>query len=394
MPIERKKEPETVPSYSLTGDLLSFLRCGLQYRYHNGSSLPPSRPVQLWYGEFIHGVMEAAYRLWSSTGNPPVFPWPCSMTPFSEDPPLNRPPYDLGVIGDTVETTLRAQGKSPRSRDARDSAYRRAEAAVNYIGYHLFPLVASAEERVIGTRLIPFTGTPSPVQLRATRYELHGIIDVLSDVQLNRVLPGNIIRDSIMSACSGLPEHFEVVVDYKGDRRPNTTHEYWQQANWQVQTYAWLRARQPNSVPVAAGVLIYVNELVPVDSDLVELQKEIRESTTDVIPQTGSQDAYQISMWQRGRSIELSDLFRIERAIRVIPITVQTQDEATSQFDQVVLRIEECINREIATGTIRGQWEPRGDDSTCVACDFRYFCPDPAPRHAGVPHLITGPLAP
>src|SRR5436309_16120127 len=105
MVLTRKSDREIVPQYSLTGDLLSVLRCGLQYRYHNGSSLPTSRPVQLWFGEFIHGVMESAFRIWSTSA--PAFPWPCNPTQPHTPHPHNRLPHDIGAIGDTVESTLR-----------------------------------------------------------------------------------------------------------------------------------------------------------------------------------------------------------------------------------------------------------------------------------------------
>ncbi|MEW6573741.1 MAG: PD-(D/E)XK nuclease family protein [Bacillota bacterium] len=394
MPLERKREPDIIPSYSLTGDLLSFLRCGLQYRYHNGSALPPSRPVQLWFGEFIHGVMEAAYRLWSSSLPAPAFPWPCNPTPYLGTAPAGRAPHDIGTIGDMVEETLRAQGKTSRSSAVRDSAYRRAEAAVNEVAPHLFPLVALAEERVIGTRNIPLPGA-GMANLRTNRYELHGVIDVLTDMQLNSVPSSNVIREAIITVCPQLPPHFEIVVDYKGDRRPATNHPFWAQAEWQVQTYAWLRMRQPNALPVPAGVLIYVNELAPVSDDLQELQREIRQGTTDVVPANGSQDAYLLSLWQPGLAIpSFSQAFRMQRAIRVVPVTQQSQINATSQFDSVVLQIEQCVAAEASTGTIRGHWIPGGDADTCVACDFRHFCPNPAPRHGSQPRRINAPAAP
>src|SRR5438034_8115711 len=98
MSLVPKRENTVVPKYSLTGDLLSFLRCGLQYRYHNGSSLPPSRPVQLWFGEFIHGVMESAFRIWSTST--PAFAWPCNPTIPHQQPPAGRLAHDIGTIGD------------------------------------------------------------------------------------------------------------------------------------------------------------------------------------------------------------------------------------------------------------------------------------------------------
>ena len=378
MELERKSENPIIPSYSLTGDLISFLRCGLQYRYHNQSSLPPSRPVQLWFGEFIHGVMENAYRIWKSDS--PPFPWPSNPTPYRGEPPENREPHDIGTIGEIVERTLRAGGKNPRSRDIWIFAYKRAERAVNYLGRDLFPLIKSAEERVMGTRDIPIPADQS-APVRAEKYELHGVIDVVTNVSLTEVPPTNVIRQAIQKECPSLTEDFEVIIDYKGTNRPTTDHDYWKQGEWQVNTYAWLRANQRGSLPVVAGVLLYINELAPSDRELVELKKAIRDQKTDVVPKPGSQDASLLNMWQQGNSIpDFSLDYRLARAIRVIPINPKSSEEAAERFDKVVMDIEECVNEEIVVGNILNRWKASGDRDTCVACDFRYICPSPAPR--------------
>ncbi len=388
MTLELRREPEIVPSYSLTGDLLSFLRCGLQYRYHNGSALPPSRPVQLWFGEFIHGVLEGAFRIWTEL-NPP-FPWPSNQTPYHQAPPAGRVRHDIGEIGDVIEETLRAQGKSPRSTAARNSAYTRAERAVNDLGPYLFPLISVAEERVIGTREVP-----AAAGLRAKRYELHGVIDVVTDLQLTGADPGNLIREAIQRACPNLAGRYEVVVDYKGSRRPASNSPFWEQGGWQVQTYAWLRTRQPASLPVAAGLLVYINELAPAADDLETLKDEIRNGQTDVVPAPGSPDYYALNAWQAGAAVpQFSFDFRVARALRVVPVTAQSQDHATSSFDKVVRRIEGCVANEEQQGTIAGQWEACGDDETCAACDFRHFCPNPSPRRGQAGRQITAPPAP
>jgi len=263
---------------------------------------------------------------------------------------------------------------------------------VNELGPHLFPLISTAEEKVIGTRPIP-PALPGQRPTRSALYELHGIIDVLTNVQLSAAATTNVIRQAIQTACPGRAGNYEVIVDYKGSRRPATNHSYWRQHDWQVQTYAWLRTRQPNSLPVAAGVLLYVNELAPVQEDLVELKTTIRAGTTDVVPISGSPDAYMLSTWQPGNAIPQFSLpFRLARAIRVIPVSLTSQAAAATHFDDVVSSIEFCVAEEATTGTIMQHWQSGGDAESCVACDFRHFCPDPYP-HSGT-HVVTAPHAP
>ena len=121
MPLNTRSLPFEVPSYSLTGDVLSFQRCGLAYRYYNGSSLPPSRPVQMWTGQFVHGVLEEAYRYWNLHHTP--FPWP--FTAPAWPPQLDGSPpdsNDIGTLGLRVEARLAASGIRSRSQAVSDSS--------------------------------------------------------------------------------------------------------------------------------------------------------------------------------------------------------------------------------------------------------------------------------
>lgn len=377
MALESRREAKLVPSYSLTGDLLSYLRCGLQYRYQNGSSLPPSRPVQLWFGEFIHGVMEGAYRLWSDGLFDFASPWPCNVTDWNNrhNPDGSRAKNDIAVIGEQIELSLANQGKHPRNRNVRTAAYRRAEVAVNLIGEHLFPLVILAEEPLNGSRLIPDSGI-----LRADRYELTGIADVLSHVKVKTCPANNRFKLALEKACNDLPQEYEVVVDYKGAHRPNTDSDYWQQGEWQVHTYAWLRNRKDPPVKVAAGMLIYVNELSPGNDDILNLKEGLAKGTTDVRPHS-ILDKNNLDRWRPGNDTQhlLTLEYRWQRAVRVIPVSGSSIAKATGEFDAVVKSIESQISAEAQHGDIAKVWVPNcKDKSTCDACDFRSFCPKPA----------------
>jgi hypothetical protein len=389
MELEIKHPDHIVPSYSLTGDLISYLRCRLRYRYENGSALPPSRPVQQWYGEFLHGTLELAFRFWKDHHNRFPFPWPCSQREWGYPPP-NWAENDIGLFANLVETGLRQQGKQARSAAARNSGFRRVALAINLLGPHLFPLIESAEKKVIGTRPVPI----SQMVLRCRNYEVHGIIDVLTNITLGQAGHQNLIREFVEQECPHLVGNYEVIVDYKGSQRPLQNDDYWDQGDQQIQTYAWLRSRQPDSNPVAAGILIYVNELTPGDKEMLSLKKGLTEGTTDVVPDTGSADEQLVRMWRPGNDAEqLSLRFRLRRAIRIVPVTQASTQNALMAFDNVVRNIEENIIDEVRIGNILQSWSPQcQDEDTCSACDFRHFCPQPAGVSSGyMPHTPTAP---
>lgn len=398
MSLDVRQEPKTVPDYSLTGDLLSYLRCGLQYRYQNGSALPPARPVQLWFGEFIHGVMEMAYTMWKERGL--VLPWPYTPIAWEDrEMGMGLPDNDIGEIGRRIELVLAVQGKIARSSDARRMAYDRAAAAVNLIGPALFPLVAFAEEPLSGSRALP---NPTNDSLRAERYGVTGVADVLTNITLSAVPEDNLIRAAVTKALEAagqsIPPEFEVIVDYKGAARPDVgtgKRDYWQQHDWQIQMYAWLRGRKVDAKPVVAGIVIYVNELLPGVADAAKIRAQITNRLTDIIPARGSPDDYVLSMARPGTRPggEFSETFRIGRALRVIPVTSASIERAGAAFDEVVLEIEKRISDEIYCEDISKAWAPNcQEEETCSACDFRYFCPKPFGVDPG--YVVAAPHAP
>jgi hypothetical protein len=347
----------------------------------------------MWTGEFVHGVLEEAYRHWQI--HHPVFPWPCNPTPWPPPPaPLVRQPNDIGILGDLVETRLAAGGKRPRSATARASAYSRVDAAVNILAPHLFPLITAAEHQISGTRAMP--PLPGGGQARGDRYELTGIVDVISSVVVAANLNNPIVQ-LIHHLIAPVHNDYDLIVDYKAMRRPASTEPAWQHQEWQVQTYAWLCRQVPHSRPVGAGLLIYINELAPSRTDLEELRWEFNHIATDVLPPNGSQDYYALHNWQPGPGVavpQFTDAFCLRRAIRVIDVSDPHVQNAVTQIDHVVGDIEDSALNEHNAGNIPNHWHACGNTQDCDACDFRHFCPSPASQRVPNPPARIPPVAP
>ena len=358
-----------VPPYSLTGDILSFRRCGLQYRYLNGSALPPSRPVQLWFGEFIHAVMEMAIRNYQEERY--------GALPWSEDV--------IDNISDIIIARLANEGKTPRSRRVENVARARVKVSINELGPILFPLVSAAEVPLSGTRAMP-----GSCRHRADYYEVTGRIDIITNVQMNALGTGaNQIADLVQEFLPTLNnEPFEVIVDYKGMRRPATDSTYWNLYEWQLQTYAWIRQKQPDSLRVRAGLIIFINELLPSVSDVRRLREEMANNVTDVRPANRTMD---LEVVLRTPNVDspfgLSWPFRLRRALRLVGVEEPNQLNALGRFDQIVTEIENAVAREVETGSIRQSWPMNPVRETCVACDFRGICAESPYRGPAVAPL-------
>lgn len=396
MPLSIREPPYKIPEYSLTGDLLAYLTCGLQYRYHNRGSLPPSTPVQLWFGEFIHGVMEEAYLEWQQNQEKRRFPW--SWNPEIRDIELR------------INRRLRARGLNPPPRlfCPYDSSFtqqgwcsdinhphqliasERTEAAINTWGQHLFPLIDEAEVRLKGIRDMP---SYRPGVSRCNYYGITGVIDVISSVNLRDAPSGNLIlhyicqNPELQRIINNLvsPE-YEIIIDYKGMRRPPTNDPTWQYHEWQILMYAWLRSQQPQSRHIVASIIFYLNELALSQEDMRELQNDVATNRTDVMPQ--GMDLRGIQNWRRNTPPPvLSRPFREQRSIRIIPVNDSYIQNSLQQFDRVVRDIESCVLSEMSGRGITNSWNTNPIERNCTACDFKTFCPNPAPRryHPTVP---------
>lgn len=400
MKLPSRSKSYMIPEYSLTGDLLSFLTCNLQYRYQNKGTLPPSKPVQRWFGEFIHGVMEESYLQWKHENT--QFPWDWKT--------------NIRPIEDLIDLRLQVRGLYPHDEDLFFSLYNhheeemtiddlnehdhkklasaRAEKAINIWGKHLFPLIDSSELLIKGIRHMPDYNEKIS---RSNYYGINGVVDVLTSMKINKNLHQSTLDNydnKIIELLKNNPnfqktiekskqgDNYEIIIDYKGMKRPpievkdSKAEDKWETHEQQILTYSWLRSKQEDAKPIFAGIIFYLNELVPSKEDLVLIKDEIRTGMTDV----GWQPEYEkdieaIENWQEeDKAPELSDKFKIDRSIRIITIDEGKQEKALEKFDRVVSTIENSLIKEMNGCKIQDAWTAESDERTCLACDFKTFC--------------------
>jgi hypothetical protein len=323
-----RPQPMLVPSYSLTGDLLSYESCPLQYRLFNRTGVRQSHPIQQWYGSFLHMGMRRAYDLCQEPGvDPQDFIW-------NEDDPT--PPFS-DLVG-RVTTRLQAQGLH-RPATLRELAERRLVRTIRVLGPLIFPLIKEAEVTLSAIRRVEGSGANEDVM-----YQVTGIVDVLAATAA-AATTNNPLVEKLVAHTGDIPTDggaLELILDYKGMRRGEVRHM--DTPKRQILTYAWLRNRRVGEPVVAAGAVIFVNDLLRDDDD-VNLDPD---------------DA------------ELSRL--LDAALVPVSVASDSPEEAAAFFDERVTEIEDCQRRE-GFAALEEVWEPTPKRETCAACDARYYCP-------------------
>ena len=398
MKLPSRSKSYMIPEYSVTGDLLSYLTCNLQYRYQNKGTLPPSKPVQRWFGEFIHGVIEEAYIQWNENNTQFPWDWKKDIRPIEDLIDLRLQVRGLYSHDEDLFFSIHNQPDEEwtiddlNEHDHKKLASARAEKAINIWGKDLFPLIDSSEHLIKGIRKMPNYDENHGC---SNYYGINGVVDVLTSLKINKTVEQSNLDNFDNKILQYLKkdkefqkklaefddeDEYEIIIDYKGMKRPpvevnnSKVENSWETHKQQILTYSWLRSQQESSKPIIAGIIFYLNELVPSKEDLVLIKEELNTGLTDVGYEY-DKDIDLINNWQEDeKAPELSNGFKQDRSIRIINVNEDTRNEALLKFDSVVADIEESMIKEMKGSKIQDAWKGDSDERTCSACDFKTFC--------------------
>ena len=392
MKLPTRSKSYMIPEYSLTGDLLSYITCGLQYRYQNKGTLPPSKPVQRWFGEFIHGVMEEAYLDWKYQKKEFPWDWKEDIRPIEDEIDLRLQvrglyPHDENLFFSINQPGSELTIDDLNEHDHKKLASARAEKAINVWGKHLFPLIDASEILIKGVRPMPNYDKNTS---RSNYYGINGVVDVLTSTKINNIREQSNLYNYDNKIVNFIKRHveksedeeYEIIIDYKGMKRPPIkvmdphAEDKWENHKQQILTYSWLRSKQEDAKNISAGIILYLNELVPSIEDLMLIKDEIINNLTDIPNDDEFIDDIQLILdWQEDEKMpNLSDEFKIARSIRFIRINEEERIKALNKFDNVVEDIENSLIKEMKGCKIQDAWKADADKRTCSACDFKTFC--------------------
>jgi len=230
-PVLPHEPPKIIRRYSITADILSYLKCPRRYGYFRARNFAPASAIQLYFGTIIHEVLDRAHLNYSGL---------LSGTTRGEMPSDD----DIEKYFVQVENALRARGIRSMSKDLADKAKLYLKNFNNSFGPKLYPRVIDTEHKLQMHRNIG----------RSLDYILRGVVDVLA------------------SNIGGSTDPADVEIwDYKASKMPITSAKDLENYQFQMQVYGELYKFR-NAVYPSNAVLVYIGEFEnpnPKESDVI-----------------------------------------------------------------------------------------------------------------------------
>ena len=221
MNVVEYEDPKIRRKYSITTDVLAFLRCSRQYGYFAVKNYVPAQATQLYFGIVIHEVLDRAHRQYKGL-----------MEGKSASVPTEKEIKEYFL---SVTASLESRGIRPYSMKARETALDYLQRFNSSVGTKLYPLVKDTEHQL---------------KVDMKDYVLHGVVDVIAN---GTDKLGNDILE---------------IWDYKGSRRVEEGSREMKDYEFQMRIYAELY-RQKNGKLPARAILCFLGEG---DPDLMKVE--------------------------------------------------------------------------------------------------------------------------
>lgn len=219
--IENNRDSAIKGKYSVTGDILSFQLCPMQYGFFASRGYLPAHVIQIWFGTVIHQVLDKLHMHYFGLLRPETK----GMIPSDND---------VERYFNEVEETLRARGIKAINDDLKQTALRVLKIFNSLEGPTLYPNIIDTE---------------CTLQNDQGEFILHGKVDVLKDISVGK----------------GIKNYDLVEIwDYKGSKFPDINKKEGtkklERYTYQMLTYANLYRLKKGNYPLK-GVLYFLNEL-------------------------------------------------------------------------------------------------------------------------------------
>lgn len=366
------KKRAVIRDFSISGDLIPYRRCGLQYRHYGVDNLPRSDVSRLWASNFIEAFEKEAYHAW------------CIKKELGVDRNVSN---ELSRI---VNRSLRTKGLIPNPISYEDDPNGVSEKLMNLRAYDVLTFLVNDLFPLICDNNIAIRYRDSSMNISSkdcddsedmhiyndfVGFSIYDTCGLIRGISILEAPENNPIRKAFGSDIERITNDSEVLFQICGMNSPlNKTSGRHEVLFEELRALMEMRNRNTISEgpKVVAGILLFLNEL--------HISKRMMK-------------AEQIRMYDPNVEIDLDDMdavlemedgnqpswdYRLKKCIKVeyydqkicsrnLGSIVQLGTEISTNMEQDIMDPSNLISR----------WEPgQYDEILCSSCDFRYCCPE------------------